>query len=242
MFDALTSFAFNLGCGALQESTLRRRLNGGSYGSVCGELRKWVKAGGRTLAGLVRRRNAECNLFNSCKGLSTAGAYIACDQADPCTACLLNSQNDAVLGLYEDSGWNTTCSYSNWEDMKNDWCNTTAPWECYYKTPSGAGNNTDNICSMCASRPPPNFPDYEDESNVTCTTYSGADLCVDSDCDVTFENSTCNPMTGNCLRSGVNENDIPVKWCNKEGEAQFDDASSTLSMSFAVLVLAYLAL
>lgn len=42
-FDALVSFTFNVGTGGLQTSTLRRRLNAGDYGSVCTELRKWVR-------------------------------------------------------------------------------------------------------------------------------------------------------------------------------------------------------
>ena len=62
-FDALVSFTFNLGAGALRESTLLKRLNQGDYASVPAELDRWVKAGGRTLAGLVRRRKAEGAMF-----------------------------------------------------------------------------------------------------------------------------------------------------------------------------------
>ena len=58
-FDALVSFTFNLGAGALQASTLRRVLNQGHYEKVPHELRRWVFAGGRKLRGLVRRREAE---------------------------------------------------------------------------------------------------------------------------------------------------------------------------------------
>ena len=63
MFDALASWTFNLGSGALQRSTLRARLNRGEYDEVPGEIRKWVFAGGRRLQGLVRRREAEASLF-----------------------------------------------------------------------------------------------------------------------------------------------------------------------------------
>jgi len=62
-FAALTSFTFNLGTGNLQSSTLRRRLNNSDYGAVPSEMARWVKAGGKTLAGLVRRRGAEGDLF-----------------------------------------------------------------------------------------------------------------------------------------------------------------------------------
>jgi len=60
---ALTSFAYNVGTGALAESTLRTRLNSGDYGSVPAELSRWVYGAGRRLEGLVARRRAEAELF-----------------------------------------------------------------------------------------------------------------------------------------------------------------------------------
>lgn len=63
-FDALVSFAFNVGLGAFEDSTLLRRLNDGDYASVPKELMRWVYAGGRKLDGLVRRRTAEGQLFS----------------------------------------------------------------------------------------------------------------------------------------------------------------------------------
>ena len=62
-FDALCSFGFNCGTGAIATSTLTRRLNAGEYAAVPSELNRWVKAGGQTLPGLVRRRKAEGRLF-----------------------------------------------------------------------------------------------------------------------------------------------------------------------------------
>jgi lysozyme len=62
--DALVSFAFNLGAGALQRSTLRRKVNREEHAEVPGEFRKWVWAGGKRLPGLVKRRNAEAGLYN----------------------------------------------------------------------------------------------------------------------------------------------------------------------------------
>jgi hypothetical protein len=62
-FDALVSFAFNLGSGALAESTLLRLLNAGDYEGAAAQFDRWVKAGAVTLEGLVRRRNAEEALF-----------------------------------------------------------------------------------------------------------------------------------------------------------------------------------
>lgn len=58
-FDALVSFTFNLGAGALQRSTLRRKVNRSEHQAVPAELMKWVWAAGKKLPGLVRRRQAE---------------------------------------------------------------------------------------------------------------------------------------------------------------------------------------
>jgi len=60
---ALASFAFNLGAGALQASTLLRRVNAHDWDDVPFQFSRWVHAGGRRLAGLVRRRAAEADMF-----------------------------------------------------------------------------------------------------------------------------------------------------------------------------------
>ena len=62
-YSALTSFTFNVGAGALQRSTLRMKLNRSEYQGAADEFPKWRMAGGRILAGLVRRRAAERALF-----------------------------------------------------------------------------------------------------------------------------------------------------------------------------------
>lgn len=68
-FAALVSFAFNCGAGNLRASTLRRKLNTGDYDCVPSELSRWVKATDprtgkkRSLAGLIKRRAAEGELF-----------------------------------------------------------------------------------------------------------------------------------------------------------------------------------
>ena len=64
-FDALVSWTFNLGPGNLKESTMLRKLNYGDYESVPEEMRRWNKAGGEVLEGLVRRREAEAELFGT---------------------------------------------------------------------------------------------------------------------------------------------------------------------------------
>ena len=64
-FDALVAWTFNLGPGNLRESTMLKKLNNGEYESVPFEMRRWNKAGGKTLDGLIRRREAESLLFES---------------------------------------------------------------------------------------------------------------------------------------------------------------------------------
>ena len=63
--DALVSFAFNVGLGNLQSSTLRMKYNRGDYDGAAVEFLKWNKAGGKVLRGLERRREAERALFLS---------------------------------------------------------------------------------------------------------------------------------------------------------------------------------
>jgi lysozyme len=63
-FDALVSFAYNLGPANLKSSTLLKKVNANPEDeSIRLEFMKWVKAGGKTLKGLVRRREAEANLY-----------------------------------------------------------------------------------------------------------------------------------------------------------------------------------
>jgi len=62
-FDALVSFTFNVGAGALQRSTLRRVINRGEEADVPAQWMRWVWAGGRKLSGLARRRGSELLIF-----------------------------------------------------------------------------------------------------------------------------------------------------------------------------------
>ena len=65
VFDALVSFAFNVGLGNLQRSGLRMKVNRGDFEEAAEEFKKWTKAGGKVLPGLVKRRNDERVLFLS---------------------------------------------------------------------------------------------------------------------------------------------------------------------------------
>lgn len=62
-FDALVSFTFNLGAGALQRSTLRRKVNREDHTDVPAEFIRWVWAGGHKLRGLVKRRATEASIY-----------------------------------------------------------------------------------------------------------------------------------------------------------------------------------
>lgn len=63
-FDALVSFCYNLGPANLKASTLLKKVNANPNDeTIRAEFMKWVKAGGKTLKGLVRRREAEANLY-----------------------------------------------------------------------------------------------------------------------------------------------------------------------------------
>lgn len=63
-FDALVDFAFNCGCNAFKESTLLKKLNAGDYEGAHDELVRWCKDNGKVVAGLLRRRRAEQELFD----------------------------------------------------------------------------------------------------------------------------------------------------------------------------------
>jgi len=62
-FDALVSFAFNVGVGAFQTSTLLRVLNQDKYQEAADQFLRWNRAGDQVLEGLTRRRQAERKLF-----------------------------------------------------------------------------------------------------------------------------------------------------------------------------------
>ena len=64
-FGALVSFAFNVGLGNLQRSSIRMKHNRGEYEESAEAFMMWTKAGGKELPGLVKRRKDERNLYLS---------------------------------------------------------------------------------------------------------------------------------------------------------------------------------
>ena len=70
-FDSCASISFNIGIGNFRSSTLLRKLNAGDKDGCSAEFLRWNRAAGKVMAGLVRRRKAEHDLF------LTAGVLIA---------------------------------------------------------------------------------------------------------------------------------------------------------------------
>ena len=64
-FDALVDFVFNLGCGSLEHSTLLQLVNERKFAAAANEFDKWDHAGGKVVAGLLRRRQAEEEEFTA---------------------------------------------------------------------------------------------------------------------------------------------------------------------------------
>jgi lysozyme len=64
-FDALVDFTFNVGIGAFQGSTLLHVLNNSDYVEAASQFGKWIYAGLVISSGLVNRRKAESNLFQT---------------------------------------------------------------------------------------------------------------------------------------------------------------------------------
>ncbi len=61
--DALISFVFNLGAGNFRNSTLLKLVNSGQFDAAAQQFSRWSKANGKKIAGLLRRRKAEADLF-----------------------------------------------------------------------------------------------------------------------------------------------------------------------------------
>jgi lysozyme len=78
-FDALVSFAYNLGLGNLRSSTLLRYFNAGSVAAAGAQFLSWNRAAGKRMLGLTRRRNAEKWVF---EGASAADAIALAEKIE----------------------------------------------------------------------------------------------------------------------------------------------------------------
>ena len=62
-FDAVVSWTYNLGEGALKSSTMLKKINAAWHEEVPEQMKRWNRAGGKVLKGLERRREAEAALY-----------------------------------------------------------------------------------------------------------------------------------------------------------------------------------
>jgi lysozyme len=63
-FDALVSFAYNVGIGAMAGSTLMKLHKAGDYGGAARQFARWNRNDGKVMKGLIRRRDAEAALYS----------------------------------------------------------------------------------------------------------------------------------------------------------------------------------
>lgn len=64
-YDAMVSFAYNVGISAFRSSTLLKKHKAGDFKGAQAEFARWNKNDGKVMAGLVRRRAAEAALYAS---------------------------------------------------------------------------------------------------------------------------------------------------------------------------------
>jgi lysozyme len=72
-FDALVDFTFNLGCACLASSTLLRAVNAGDFDGAANEFLRWDHVSGMVVQGLLRRRQAEAQMFSAVQQAAMAG-------------------------------------------------------------------------------------------------------------------------------------------------------------------------
>lgn len=114
-FDALVSFALNVGEKALERSTVLKRLNAKNYTGAANALMSWVRAGGKRLDGLVNRRAAEKALFLKLDRSDPVAATVVA--ADPLASTASDVVKDAAkgfdLGAVTDTVLNKVTSTTN---------------------------------------------------------------------------------------------------------------------------------
>lgn len=98
--DALVSWTFNVGQGALERSKLARLLNAGDFGSVPAQLRRWDKAGGRVLRGLQNRRETEVSMW---LGQYTDNSVVIAEPIDKPVTFITDNNGETMPIYYHDS-------------------------------------------------------------------------------------------------------------------------------------------
>lgn len=72
-YDAMVSFAYNCGIEALRRSSILKFFNRGDDAQAAGAFAMWVKAGGQTMPGLVRRRASEALAYQGVQDMDFDG-------------------------------------------------------------------------------------------------------------------------------------------------------------------------
>lgn len=97
-YDALMSFMYNVGVGALRKSTLLKRVNAGQFDMVRAEFMKWTRGGGRELPGLVARRRAEADLFIKHDEVADSEEYrLTPDRPQPTKTMVQSKEGNAAI-------------------------------------------------------------------------------------------------------------------------------------------------
>lgn len=107
-FDALVSFCYNCGAG-----NLKTLCNGRTLSEIGASITKYNKAGGKVLSGLVRRRQAELDLFNTPDKAKTADQVTARVNGKEIEGAVLN--NGIVLIPLRAAGDNIPGAKVNWD-------------------------------------------------------------------------------------------------------------------------------
>jgi lysozyme len=97
-FDALVSWTFNVGQGALERSTLAQLLNDGDFDSVPAQLRRWDKAGGRVLRALQTRRETEVSMW---LGQYTDSSVVVAEPIDKPVTYITDNHGETMPIYYE---------------------------------------------------------------------------------------------------------------------------------------------
>lgn len=111
-YDALVSFAYNCGLGALERSTLLRKLNAGDREGAADAFGMWTKGGGRVLPGLVRRRKAEAALFLTPVGDDEPAQPDMAQSVEPVTTTQPLKKSGTIWGAIAAAGA-TIASYAD---------------------------------------------------------------------------------------------------------------------------------
>ena len=141
MYGAVVSLVFNIGLGAFRNSTLLKKLNKKDYNGAASEFSKWVKAGGKTLPGLVRRRAEEKALFMTPVDLENTNVGAKTDIVSKQTAAVRKVAKGDVSaakkgwfsGTFKKALTGTAATfygadYFGWWNQVKDYVGDYAPW------------------------------------------------------------------------------------------------------------------